>query len=137
TYRDYIRETTWKLGKMETTVKDAEKDEKEIFKMYYEYEEAVRTLVSHRVLAVNRGEKEDVVRVKIAAPVEKIISYLEKKSSGVGVVKSCAKVIQAAMEDRYKRLIEPSIQREMRGRLTETAEEQAINVFSDTLRNLL
>ena len=137
TYRDYIRETTWKLGKMETTVKDAEKDEKEIFKMYYEYEEAVRTLVSHRVLAVNRGEKEDVLRVKIAAPVEKIISYLEKKVIGEVVSKSCAEVLQAAIEDSYKRLIEPSVEREIRGRLTETAEEQAINVFSENLRNLL
>src|SRR5699024_1988331 len=137
TYRDYIRETTWKLGKMETAVKDAEKDEKEIFKMYYEYEEAVRTLVSHRVLAVNRGEKEDVLRVKIAAPVEKIISYLEKKVIGEVVSKSCAEVLQAAIEDSYKRLIEPSVEREIRGRLTETAEEQAINVFSENLRNLL
>src|SRR5699024_7307172 len=100
-------------------------------------EEAVRTLVSHRVLAVNRGEKEDVLRVKIAAPVEKIISYLEKKVIGEVVSKSCAEVLQAAIEDSYKRLIEPSVEREIRGRLTETAEEQAINVFSENLRNLL
>lgn len=137
TYRDYIRETTWKLGKMETAVKDAEKDEKEIFKMYYEYEEAVRTLVSHRVLAVNRGEKEDVLRVKIIAPIEKIISYLEKKVIGDPVSKSSAEVLQAAIEDSYKRLIEPSVEREIRGRLTETAEDQAMNVFSENLRNLL
>ncbi|HLR43052.1 MAG TPA: helix-hairpin-helix domain-containing protein, partial [Pseudogracilibacillus sp.] len=76
-------------------------------------------------------------RVKIAAPVEKIISYLEKKVIGEVVSKSCAEVLQAAIEDSYKRLIEPSVEREIRGRLTETAEEQAINVFSENLRNLL
>lgn len=136
-YRDYIRETTWKLGKMETSVKDADKDEKEIYKMYYEYEEAVLTLVSHRVLAVNRGEKEDVLRVKILAPSEKIISYLEKKVIGEPIAAACVEVLQAAIEDSYKRLIEPSVEREIRGRLTEKAEEQAIKVFSENLRNLL
>ena len=73
TYRDYIRETTWKLGTIETAIKNAEKDEKEIFKMYYEYDEAIRSLVSHRTLAINRGEKEDVLRVKVVAPEEKIM----------------------------------------------------------------
>src|SRR5699024_3038223 len=73
-YRDYIRETTWKLGEIETTLKEADKDEKEIFQMYYEYKETIRSLVSHRTLAINRGEKEDVLRVKVVAPVDRIIA---------------------------------------------------------------
>ncbi|MEI3610648.1 Tex family protein [Pseudogracilibacillus sp. SO10305] len=136
-YRDYIRETTWKLGTIETTVKNAEKDEKEIFKMYYEYDEAIRSLVSHRTLAINRGEKEDVLRVKVVAPEEKIMQFLQKKVIGKVQSEDCAKLIEAAMEDSYKRLIEPSVEREIRARLTETAESQAINVFSENLRNLL
>src|SRR5690625_2204845 len=136
-YRDYIRETTWKLGTIETTVKNAEKDEKEIFKMYYEYDEAIRSLVSHRTLAINRGEKEDVLRVKVVATEEKIMQFLQKKVIGKVQAEDCAKLIEAAMEDCYKRLIEPSVEREIRARLTETAESQAINVFSENLRNLL
>lgn len=137
TYRDYIRETTWKLGTLETAIKNAEKDEKEIFKMYYEYDEAIRSLVSHRTLAINRGEKEDVLRVKVVAPEEKIMQFLQKKVIGKVQSEDCAKLIEAAMEDSYKRLIEPSVEREIRARLTETAESQAINVFSENLRNLL
>ena len=137
TYRDYIRETTWKLGTIETAIKNAEKDEKEIFKMYYEYDEAIRSLVSHRTLAINRGEKEDVLRVKVVAPEEKIMQFLQKKVIGKVQSEDCAKLIEAAMEDSYKRLIEPSVEREIRARLTETAESQAINVFSENLRNLL
>jgi len=136
-YRDYIRETTWKLGTLETAIKNAEKDEKEIFKMYYEYDEAIRSLVSHRTLAINRGEKEDVLRVKVVAPEEKIMQFLQKKVIGKVQSEDCAKLIEAAMEDSYKRLIEPSVEREIRARLTETAESQAINVFSENLRNLL
>ncbi|MEJ8778898.1 Tex family protein [Pseudogracilibacillus sp. ICA-222130] len=136
-YRDYIRETTWKLGTIETAVKNAEKDEKEIFKMYYEYDEAIRSLVSHRTLAINRGEKEDVLRVKVVAPEEKIMQFLQRKVIGKVQSEDCAKLLEVAMEDSYKRLIEPSVEREIRARLTETAETQAINVFSENLRNLL
>ena len=78
-FRDYIRETTWKHGVLKTEVKDPEIDDKEIYKMYYEYSEAVRTLVSHRILAINRGEKEDVLRVSIEPPLEKIITYLKNQ----------------------------------------------------------
>src|SRR5699024_12669547 len=117
--------------------KNAEKDEKEIFKMYYEYDEAIRSLVSHRTLAINRGEKEDVLRVKVVAPEEKIMQFLQKKVIGKVQSEDCAKLIEAAMEDSYKRLIEPSVEREIRARLTETAESQAINGFTENLRNLL
>src|SRR5699024_8149860 len=78
-FRDYIREMTWKEGRIQTEVKKQDKDEKEIYKMYYDYTEAVKTLVSHRILAINRGEKEDVFRVAIEAPIEKIHSYLHKQ----------------------------------------------------------
>lgn len=137
TYREFIRETTFKLGVVETEVKDADKDEKQIYQMYYEYSEAVRSLVSHRILAINRGEKEDVLRVSIEPPVEKIIDYLHKQVIPSVQVEACAEIIEEAIEDSYKRLIQPSVEREIRNRLTETAEEQAITVFSENLRNLL
>src|SRR5699024_12329069 len=78
-FREYMRDETWKKGTLITTVKNKEKDEKEIFKMYYEYEEQVKGLVSHRVLAINRGEKEDIIRATIKAPEEQLIRFLEKK----------------------------------------------------------
>jgi len=136
-FREHIREATWKQGNVETTVKDAEKDEKEIFQMYYEYREPVRTLVSHRILAINRGEKEDVLRVAIDPPIEKLLEYLQKKVIGRTKVPACAELLEAAIEDSFKRLIQPSVEREIRNRLTEIGEEQAISVFSENLRNLL
>ncbi len=136
-FRDHIRETTWKQGDIITTLKDAEKDETEIFKMYYDYKEPVRTLVSHRVLAINRGEKEDVLRVAIEPPTEKLEQYLQKHVIGQVKETACASVLEAAIEDSFKRLIEPSVEREIRNRLTEMGEEQAISVFSENLRNLL
>ncbi len=136
-YRDFIRETTWKQGVLKTEVKDPEKDDKEIYKMYYEYSEAVRTLVSHRVLAINRGEKEDVLRVTIEAPVDKIITYVKQQVMMDNKSSDCMKILTEAIDDSYKRLIEPSVEREIRNRLTEAAEEQAISVFSENLRNLL
>lgn len=136
-YRDYIRETTWKQGNVETVVKDAEKDEKEIYQMYYDYKEPVRTLVSHRILAINRGEKEDVLRVTIEPPTEKLLTYLKKQVIGEVRSQACAALLQASIEDSFKRLIQPSVEREIRNRLTEIGEEQAISVFSENLRNLL
>src|SRR5690625_4392243 len=133
TFRESIRELTWKHGIVQTESKQAEKDEKEIYKMYYAYSEAVRSLVSHRILAINRGEKEDILRVSIEAPLDRIITYLnehvitEKKSP------VCVEILQEAIDDSYKRLIQPSVEREIRNRLTETAEEQAISVFSENL----
>jgi len=136
-YRDFIREMTWKEGMIQTEVKQQEKDDKEIYKMYYEYTEAVKSLVSHRILAINRGEKEDVLKVSIEAPTEKIQRYLTKQIMKDSGTKPCVEVIQHAIEDGYKRLIQPSVEREIRSRLTETAEVQAISVFSENLRNLL
>jgi len=136
-FRDYIREITWKIGLVKTTLKSDELDEKGIYSMYYEYEESIRTLVSHRILAINRGEKEEVLRVSVLGPTEKIIAYLEKEILQNNTGKETKDILQVAIEDSYQRLIEPSVEREMRSRLTESAEAQAIDVFSKNLRQLL
>ena len=137
-YREWIREETFKRGTILSEVKDESKDEKNVYKMYYDYQEAVRQIVSHRILALNRGEKEDVLRVSIEPPIERLIEFLQSK-----VIKEQAadlsnkEILRSAIEDSYKRLIQPSIEREIRNSLTEKAEKQAINVFSENLKNLL
>ena len=136
TFREYIRNATWKQGRLVTSVKNQEKDEKEIFNMYYDYEESVKGLVSHRVLAINRGEKEDVLRATIQAPEEQLLHYLEKNIIKVDE-KLFRDILTEAIQDSYKRLIAPSVEREIRSSLTEEAEAQAIDVFSENLRNLL
>lgn len=134
--RKWIRSKILASGKIQTAVKDKEKDEKGIFEMYYEYEEPIQKIVPHRTLAINRGEKEDVVKVTIVAPIDTILSYLEKK--WIQHVNIYAQpLLKEAIEDGYKRLIQPSIEREIRNELTEKAEGQAIHIFSENLRNLL
>jgi uncharacterized protein len=135
-YRQWIRTTTVKDGIIVTSVKDPEKDEKNIYEMYYEYTEAVKRIVPHRILAMNRGEKDGILKVSIDAPTDRILSYLHKQ-----VIKkrdsSAESYIVSAIEDAYKRLIEPSIEREIRKELSEKAEERAIHIFSENLRKLL
>ena len=135
-YRDWIRRETTKNGLLTTSVKNKESDEKKIYEMYYEYEEPISRIVPHRVLAVNRGEKEDILKVKISTDVQKILSYLDRR-----VIKNVNSIsalfIKNAIEDSYKRLIEPSIEREIRNELSEIAEDRAIHIFSENLRNLL
>lgn len=135
-YRQWIRTTTVKDGIIVTSVKDPEKDEKNIYEMYYEYTEAVKRIVPHRILAMNRGEKDGILKVSIDAPADRILSYLHKE-----VIKkrdsSAEGYIISAIEDAYKRLIEPSIEREIRKELSEKAEERAIHIFSENLRKLL
>ncbi|MGS2779974.1 Tex family protein [Robertmurraya sp. GLU-23] len=134
--RKWVRSETAKSGFVEATVKDTEKDEKKVYEMYYEYSEPISKVVPHRTLALNRGEKEDVLRVAIKPNVERNMDYLTKKwikNSNSFVVET---VIEA-VEDGYKRLIQPSIEREIRNELTEKAEERAIHIFSENLRNLL
>ncbi|WP_430084455.1 Tex family protein [Peribacillus butanolivorans] len=134
--RKWIRAEIFKAGKLFSIVKNEEKDEKKIFEMYYEYEEPVQKIVPHRVLALNRGEKEEVLRISIQPRTEIIISYLERK-----IIKNnqseAAGLIKEAIEDGLKRLIMPSVEREIRKELTEKAEDQAIHIFSENLRNLL
>ncbi|MED4115268.1 Tex family protein [Priestia megaterium] len=135
-YRQWIRTTTVKDGIIVTSVKDPEKDEKNIYEMYYEYTEAVKRIVPHRILAMNRGEKDGILKVSIDAPTDRTLSYLHKQ-----VIKkrdsSAESYIISAIEDAYKRLIEPSIEREIRKELSEKAEERAIHIFSENLRKLL
>ncbi|MHC0039674.1 Tex family protein [Pseudoneobacillus sp. C159] len=134
--RKWIRLETFKNGRIETTVKDTDKDEKKVYEMYYEYEEPVAKIVPHRVLAVNRGEKEEILRVAIKPQHESILNFLTKKWVKVPL-SITASIVVEAIEDSYKRLIQPSIEREIRSELTEKAEEQAIHIFSENLRNLL
>ncbi|HEY4551501.1 MAG TPA: Tex family protein [Bacillus sp. (in: firmicutes)] len=134
--RKWIRRETSKTGIIEAAVKDADKDEKQVYEMYYSYEEPVNKIVPHRILALNRGEKEGILRVSIKPDIEFILKYLNKKwihnSSSF-----CATIVSEAIEDGYKRLIQPSIEREIHNELTERADEQAIHIFSENLRNLL
>ena len=134
--RKWIRKETFKSGAVVSVVKEAEKDEKNVYEMYYEYEEPVNKIVPHRILALNRGEKEDILRVSIKMNADLILSYLSRKWIRVQHSLSAPIVIEA-LEDSYKRLIQPSIEREIRSELTEKGEEQAIHIFSENLRNLL
>ncbi|UQD50860.1 RNA-binding transcriptional accessory protein [Bacillus methanolicus] len=134
--RKWIRGETAKSGIIESVLKDAEKDEKKVYEMYYEYEEPIEKIVPHRILALNRGEKEDVIRVQIKPDIHKILHFLYKKwiKDEQSIT---ASLVADAVEDGYKRLIQPSIEREIRNELTEKAEERAIHIFSENLRNLL
>lgn len=136
-YREYIREETFKRGTIRSEVKNESNDEKDVYKMYYEYNEAVRSIVAHRILALNRGEKEDILRVLIEPPVERIEEYLKRQIIQKNISSVNKEILEEAITDSYKRLIQPSIEREIRNSLTEKAEEQAIEVFSENLKNLL
>jgi len=134
-YRKWIRMETFQKGVWQTSVKDEALDEKKTYEIYYSYEEKLTDIVPHRILASNRGEKEGVLKVKIIPPIEDILSYLKHKIiTKETIAKKC---IETAIEDSYKRLIEPSIEREIRAELTEKAEEQAIHIFSENLKQLL
>lgn len=134
--RKWIRRETSKKGIIESSVKDEDKDEKRVYEMYYAYEEPVSKIVPHRILALNRGEKEEILRVSIKPEVEFILQYLNKKwireQSAIS-----ANSVAEAIEDGYKRLIQPSVERDIRNELTEKAGAQAIHIFSENLRNLL
>lgn len=134
--RKWIRQETFRSAIIESVVKDKEKDEKGVYEMYYEYSEPVAKIVPHRILALNRGEKEGIIRVSLKPNIEKILQYLEKKwiKKGESIT---ASIVFEAIEDGYKRLIQPSIEREIRSELTEKAEDQAIHIFSENLRKLL
>ncbi|NLJ96778.1 MAG: RNA-binding transcriptional accessory protein [Clostridiales bacterium] len=133
-YRSYIREVTIKEGKLVSLAKDDQADS--VYEMYYNFEEAIEKLAGHRVLAINRGEKEKFLTVKITAPEERILRYLEKKNI-VNDNPNTTDILKAMLEDSYKRLIAPSIEREIRNSLTEDAENGAIKVFGKNLEQLL
>lgn len=133
-YRVYIRDLTMKKGLLTSAAKD-EKAES-VYEMYYEYSENIAKVAGHRVLALNRGEKEKFLNVKVEAPEEDILRYLQKK-----VIRKdnpvTSPVLKEVVEDSYKRLIAPAIEREIRNLLTEKAEDGAIKVFGKNLEQLL
>ena len=133
-YRIYIRDLTVKQGKIISTAKDAETES--VYEMYYEFEEPIGKLAGHRVLALNRGEKEKILTVKVEAPEERILQYLEKKVI-INENKNTTPILREVIEDSYKRLIAPAIEREIRNDLTEKAEDEAIEVFGKNLEQLL
>jgi len=133
--RKWIRETTFQKGNIFAEQKEAEEDGKNVYQMYYNYSEPIKKVVPHRILAMNRGEKEGILKVAIDAPVADIHSFLTRRVINRETV--AREQLTAALEDSYKRLIAPSIEREVRTMLTETAEERAIHIFAENLRNLL
>ncbi|MFD2728511.1 Tex family protein [Enterococcus camelliae] len=135
-FRKWIRSYTMKNGLFVSRVKDESADEKKTYEMYYDFSEPFRKMVSHRVLATNRGEKEGILRITIAVDENSIFSYLEKQVV-VNSRSSVGKYVQEAYRDAYKRFIQPAIERDLRNELTMKADEQAIHVFGENLRNLL
>ncbi len=133
-YRMRIRELTMKYGKITSAAKDEEAES--VYEMYYDFEEPVQKLAGHRILALNRGEKEKILTVKVEAPTDRILTYLEKK-----VIRKdnpyTTPILKEVIADSYQRLIAPAIEREIRNELTETAEDGAIRVFGKNLEQLL
>ena len=133
-YRTHIRDLTTRHGVLRTTAKDPEAES--VYEMYYDFSTPVSKMTGYRTLAVNRGEKEKFITVKIEAPVNDIISYL-KKQIIVRDNPETEQILSDAIADSYDRLIAPAIEREIRNALTETAEDGAIKVFASNLQQLL
>ena len=132
-YRKEIKRQCYREGFIQT--KATESEEKSNYEMYYDYQEAIKYIPSHRILAINRGEKEDFLKVKLEKPEEKILTYIEKD-----IIKGktqFTEMLKNTILDSFKRLIEPSIDREIRSVLTEKAEEKAIKVFGQNSKQLL
>ena len=136
-YREWIRNFTYKNGQYTCQVKDESLDERKVYEIYYEFTQPIKSMVSHRILATNRGEKEGVLKVNLEVDTNKIHEYLARhiipKKANEWVVEK----LTTAYEDAYKRFIQPAIEREIRNELTEKADKQAIEVFGENLRNLL
>lgn len=133
--RKWIRQETFTRGSLSVEKRQEEESEKKVYEMYYEYSEPVKRIVPHRILAINRGEKEEILRVRIDLPATPVLSFLEKRYIPRATV--AGQVLKNALDDSYKRLIAPAVEREVRNELTETAEEQAIHIFAENLRQLL
>lgn len=131
--RKHIRENALKYG---VIVTKNTKDEKSVYDMYYDFSERVSNMASHRVLAINRGEKEEFLKVKLEIDNDRILKYIENQYINKNNFKN-KEIIVSAIEDAYKRLIFPSIEREIRNHLTELAQERAISVFGENIKNLL
>ena len=133
-YRTWIRKATWDHGKITSSAKKPE--ESSVFEMYYDFEEPIEKIAGYRILAINRGEKEGILQVKIEPDMQKIASYLARKII-TRKNPNTTKALFAAIEDSYKRLIAPSIERDIRNELTENASTEAIKVFGKNLAQLL
>lgn len=136
-FRKWIRQETYKKGILTSTAgKSAADDEKNVYEMYYEYEEPIQKVVPHRVLAMTRGEKEGILKIAIEPPADQLKAYLEKQ-----IIKHretpVKETLKEAIEDGYKRLIQPAIERDIRKELSEKADAQAIHIFAENLRKLL
>ena len=133
-FRTWIRDRTREMGRIVSAAKD--ENEKSVYENYYQYEEPVAKIAGHRILAVNRGEAEKILTVRVQAPVDGIIRYLENK-----VIRKeepyCVPALRGTVRDAYDRLIAPAVEREIRNELTEKAEDGAIRVFGKNLRQLL
>ena len=136
-YREWIRNKTMELGSISSSKKETEENpDAKTYEMYFDYEEKVKTIPGYRTLAINRGEKEKVLSVKLNFPQEEIIAYLEKQA-GKALQGENLQLLQEAVQDSFKRLISPSIETEIRNILTEKAEDGAIAIFADNLKQLL
>ncbi|MBW5470725.1 S1 RNA-binding domain-containing protein [Brevibacillus formosus] len=133
--RQWVRQRSVQKGLLLTEQKAEEADEKNVYQMYYAYSEPLKKVVPHRVLAINRGENEGILKVSIEAPVAEILAWMQKRTIPRDTV--VRDLLTLTVEDAYKRLIAPSIEREVRAELTEAAEERAIHIFAENLRNLL
>ena len=134
-YRKWLRNNLLNHGQIATKLKKNANDENKIYEMYYDYQESIKYIKPHRVLAINRGEKEDILTVNINKDDNYILNFLRTK-----IIKNenspCASLVTEAINDSYKRLIFPSVEREVRSELKEIAEQQAIDIFSKNLENL-
>ena len=136
-YREWIRNKTMELGSISSSKKDTEENpDAKTYEMYFDYEEKVKTIPGYRTLAINRGEKEKVLSVKLNFPQEEILAYLEKQA-GKALQGENLRLLQEAVLDSFKRLISPSIETEIRNILSEKAEDGAIAIFADNLKQLL
>ena len=136
-YREWIRNKTMELGSISSSKKETEENpDAKTYEMYFDYEEKVKTIPGYRTLAINRGEKEKVLSVKLNFPQEEIIAYLEKQA-GKALQGENLRLLQEAVLDSFKRLISPSIETEIRNILSEKAEDGAIAIFADNLKQLL
>ena len=135
-YRKYIRNNTYNFGTIKSKIKKNAVDENKVYDMYYDYEERIKYIKPHRILALNRGEKEGILTVSIEYEKERVFNYLEKKLI-TNPNSFVVDIVKEAIEDSYKRLIEPSIEREIRSDLTQIGEDAAISNFAKNLEALL
>lgn len=134
--RAMARKLTFDRGVIQVQAKHKELDEKKVYENYYDYEEQAKKIVPHRILAINRGEKDDILKVAVTAPEDTIV-YSMQKALNPGKKTTAANLLDACGEDAYRRLVAPAVERELRQVLTEKAEQQAIHIFSENLRGLL